>query len=56
MYNQTKKESPISVIEFGMIGGVVSDVQPNKKELPIVFTESEMTGGVVSDVQPNKKE
>jgi hypothetical protein len=38
-----------------MIGGVVSDVQPNKKELPIVFTEFGMTGGVVSDVQPDKK-
>jgi hypothetical protein len=39
------------VTEFGIVGGVVSDVQSARKELPMPFTELGIVGGVVSDVQ-----
>jgi hypothetical protein len=37
--------------EFGIVGGVVSDVQPFRKELPMLVTELGIVGGVLSDVK-----
>jgi hypothetical protein len=37
--------------EFGIIGGVFSDVQPYRKLSPMFVTEFGIVGGVVSDVQ-----
>ncbi|GHU23719.1 hypothetical protein FACS189472_16680 [Alphaproteobacteria bacterium] len=43
------------VTEFGIVGGVVSDVQLYKKQLPMLVSEFGIVGGVVSDMQPRKK-
>ncbi|GHU23716.1 hypothetical protein FACS189472_16670 [Alphaproteobacteria bacterium] len=43
------------VTEFGIVGGVESDVQLDKKKLPMLVIEFGIVGGVVSDTQPCKK-
>jgi hypothetical protein len=40
---------------LGIVGGVVSDLQPYRKSLPIRVTELGIVGGVVSDLQPDRK-
>jgi hypothetical protein len=43
------------VTEFGIVGGIVSDVHPNIKSLPMLVTEFGIVGDVVSDVHPDRK-
>jgi hypothetical protein len=43
------------VIEWGIVGGVVNDVQPYRKKPPMFVTELGIVGGVVSDVHSDRK-
>jgi hypothetical protein len=43
------------VTVLGIVGGVVSDVQPSRKLQPMLLTVLGIVGGVVSDVQLRRK-